>query len=272
MIVDPVRIALITGASSGIGLAIAREFAGHGIHVILVARRSELLEAYCHEIRANGGKADFLPVDLSDEKQRNKLKDNLTEKHWKVDYLINNAGFGWYGFLKNMPWEEASSLIEVNIKAVVHLTCLFLPDMIASDYGRIINIGSIAGDIPSQGIALYAASKSFINAFTTSIHRELTGSGVTITNIKPGPVKTEFFDRSEERNSSRRIPAEIFSIKSEIVARAVWKIVKNPRRQIYIPWFASIIPAIELIFGSLMDRLGPLLLNPLNKRGYPSKG
>ena len=135
------KTALITGASSGIGAAIARELARHGLRVGLVARRLERLQSLVDEIRRAGGQAEALPTDLAQESQRQELHQRTLESLGQVDVLVNNAGLGWYGFYAEMPWETAQEMLQVNISAVALLTRLFLPGMRARGRGHIINVG-----------------------------------------------------------------------------------------------------------------------------------
>ena len=110
----------------------------------------------------------------------------------QVDVLVNNAGLGWYGFGTEMPWTIASEILQVNITAAVHFTLLFLKKMRSLGSGHIINIGSISGSLPSQGVALYGATKSFLDNFTTALYRELTGTHLHVSVVRAGPVLTEF--------------------------------------------------------------------------------
>ena len=125
-----------------------------------------------------GGQATVIPADLSNEKERKRVYDQVMAQFGHLDILINNAGFGWYGYTQDMPWSLTLEMLRVNISAVVQLTQMFLPAMRKRKSGHIINIGSVAGSIPSQGVALYSATKAFINAFTTSLYRETSNSRV----------------------------------------------------------------------------------------------
>lgn len=254
------RLALITGASSGIGAATARLLASHGLTVVLTARRVERLQDLADTLRAAGGRAELIPADLEQPGERNRLTDEVLRRFGCPDVLINNAGMGWYGYFAEMPPEVARSLLELNVTAVMELTRNFLPAMRERHSGAIINISSIAGSIPSQGIAMYAGSKAFLNAFSTALHREMRGSGVTVSVLQPGPVTTEFFDRAAQRAKGRRVPAEQFAVSAERVADAVWSLIRRPRRQAFVPWITRLTPWISLIFAGLMDWLGPLLL------------
>ncbi|MRS04087.1 SDR family NAD(P)-dependent oxidoreductase, partial [bacterium] len=147
---------LITGASSGIGAITAEFLASKGFTVLLVARRKEKLAALVEAIQKQGGKAFFFEADLSIEQARVDLMDRLKLENLLPDILINNAGFGWYGHYETMSWQTGSDLIAINIEAVAHLSHLVLPGMLHRGYGHIINIGSVAGKLPEQGIALYS--------------------------------------------------------------------------------------------------------------------
>lgn len=249
---------LITGASSGIGEAVALRLAQSGARLLLAARRVDRLERLANQIERAGGQAAPLAVDLSSEDGRQILFEQVMAGWNCPDVLVNNAGLGWYGYLDEMPWSEAANLLQVNIGAVVHLTRLFLPLMRARGSGHVINMSSIAGQIPSQGIAVYAGSKAFLDAFTTSLHREMRGSGVEISLVCPGPVKTEFFDQAAQKG--RRIPAERFAVSAERVAESVASLLRRPRRVVYVPWVLGVTPWVERLFGWAMDLAGPLLL------------
>lgn len=253
------RVALVTGASSGIGAAVARRLARGGVRVALAARRTERLEAVAEEIARTGGTARAFPADLTQEADRERLVREVVDLWGGIGILVNNAGLGWYGYGSEMPWPRAREMVEVNASAAVHLSLMVLPQMKRRGYGHIVNIGSIAGDIPSQGVALYCATKSFLESWTTALYRELRGTGVCASIVKPGPVATEFFDRSS--SAGFRMPAERFAISPERVAESVWHLLHHPRRAVYVPGWYRVVPWMELSFGWIIDRLGPLLLH-----------
>lgn len=254
------KIALITGASSGIGEAMARRLADEGLHVLLVARRQEMLQKITRQIQAAGGKAEFYEADLSDETERLLLYHQVISDHGLVDVLINNAGLGWYGYGAEMPWKVATEMLQVNITAAVHFTLLTLQEMRERNQGHIINIGSIVGSLPSQGAALYGATKSFLDHFTTALYRELSGTQVHISVVRAGPVQTEFCQTAAARQGGLHLPTERMGVSSKIVAERVWKLLLRPRRVIYVPNHLFLTPWLETYFGWLIDRLGPLLL------------
>lgn len=254
------RTAVITGASSGIGAATASRLAAGGLRVTLVARRLERLEQLAREIEQTGGQAEVIGADLSCEVDRLRLFEQVNRGNSAPDVLINNAGFGWYGLLEEMPWMTALEMVKINIEAVVHLSRLFLPGMCQRRQGYIINVGSIAGGLPSQGIAIYAGTKAFLDAFSTALYRELRGSGVYVSIVRPGPVATEFFDISGNLEKGQRIPVARWGIRPERVANRIWSLLHHPRRSVYVPWSLGIVPLVEQWFGWVMDLAGPIIL------------
>ncbi len=254
------KVALITGASSGIGEHIAVYLARQGIKVILVARREDRLTQIVGQINSSGGNAEYFIADLTQEEDRNHLKNYLQIENKLPDILINNAGIGWYGYFHEMPWKAAQELLSVNIEATVHLTSLFLPSMLSKNYGHIINIGSVAGKLPEQGIALYSSSKAFLDSFTSVLFRELIGSNVHVSIIRAGPIKTEFFDAARKMENGGSIPAEKLATSVASVSRIIWRTLKFPQKVVYVPFWMIISPLLEVIFGWAIDLVGPLLL------------
>jgi uncharacterized protein len=260
------KLALITGASSGIGANIAEYLSAKGMRVILVARRLDKLESIASHIAKKGGKAYVFQTDLLSPAARAELIQNIVAQIGIPDVLINNAGIGWYGYFHSMPWEIANEVIELNISALTHITSLLLPRMLQLPRARIINIGSIAGKLPEQGISLYSASKAYLDAFTTSLYRELRGTNVSASVIRAGPVKTEFFDRAIQLPEGGRIPGEKFAIRSERVSEGIWRLIQHPHRYSYIPLYLSISPLLEILFSWALDLVGPILLRSNTKQ------
>ncbi len=250
------KLAVITGASSGIGEAIARKLAAQGMQVVLVARRRERLESLAGEIRAAGGNARILIADLRCEADRLRL----CEEAGAADVLVNNAGLGWYGYGDEMNWKTALEMLQVNVEAVVQLSLAFLARMRQRNSGHIINIGSISGSLPSQGIALYGATKSFLDNFTTALHRELAGTRVHVSVVRAGPVKTEFGEVALAQENGGHVPTEKMGVTPEKVAERIWALIRRPRRLLYVPGYLRLVPWVELSFGWIIDRVGPLLL------------
>ena len=250
------QLAVITGASSGIGEAISRKLAAQGLRVLLVARRRERLETLASQIRMDGGTARILTADLTQAAERVRL----CEEAGTADILVNNAGLGWYGYGNDMAWETALEMLQVNVEAVVQLSLTFLSRMRQRNAGHIINIGSISGSLPSQGIALYGATKSFLDNFTTALHRELTGTRVHVSIVRAGPVQTEFGKVALSKENGGHVPTENVGVTADYVAWRIWKLMLHPQRVIYVPDWLRLVPWLELSFGWIIDRVGPLLL------------
>ena len=159
-----------------------------------------------------------------------------------MDVLINNAGFGWYGFGSDMPWSLAWQMIQTNLTAAAHLTLMALHDMQARGTGHIINIGSVAGSLPEQGVAVYSATKAFIDNFTTALHRESCGMGVNVSVVRPGVVRTEFFELAANRSLGSASPASVSPS-----ARERW----TPRRRVAAASFPCRLCAAVVADGPL---------------------
>lgn len=254
------KIAVVTGASSGIGEATAEKLAREGFSLALIARREDRLDQLADRLREGGGEAVVLPTDLADDEECSSVFKRVKVALGSVDVLINNAGLGWYGYSDKMPWDTARQMIEVNIASLTKLTLMFLAEMKERGRGHIINVGSIAGSIPSQGVALYSATKAFVDALTTSLYRELTGTHVKVSVVRAGAVATPFYDVASSGPSSPRIPVDRLAIRPEAVADRIWDLIRKPARIIYVPRILRVVPWIELTLGWMMDRIGPLLL------------
>jgi short-subunit dehydrogenase len=257
---DDRKVAIVTGASSGIGEVTAERLSREGYRLGLIARRKERLDQLADQLRKEGGEAVVLPTDLADTEECSRIFERVKAALGSVDVLVNNAGVGWYGYGDRMSWDTARQMIEVNIASLTNLTLMFLSEMKERGKGHIINIGSIAGSIPSQGVALYSATKAFVDALTTSLYRELTGTNVKVSVVRAGAVATPFYDVASSSLSSPRIPVEWLAIRPETIADRVWDLIRKPSRIIYVPRILRVVPWIELTFGWLMDRIGPLLL------------
>ena len=185
--------ALITGASAGLGLEYAKLFAADGHDVVLVARRRDRLEALATQLgQAHGTKAHIVAADLAGADGPRRVIDELQRMGLEIDFLVNNAGFGTSGVFSEMDLARELEMIQVNVVSLVSLTRALLPRMIARKGGRILNVGSTAGFQPGPFMAVYYASKAFVNSFTEALWYELRGTGVTATVSCPGATATEF--------------------------------------------------------------------------------
>jgi short-subunit dehydrogenase len=185
--------ALITGASSGLGAEYARLFAADKHAVVLVARRRDRLEALARELRAaHGVTAEVAAADLAKPEGPARVVEEVGRLGLPIDFLVNNAGFGASGAFLDLPLSRELEMIQLNITSLVALTHAFLPAMVARRQGRILNVGSTAGFPPGPFMAVYYASKAFVNSFTEALWYELRGTGVTATVSCPGATATEF--------------------------------------------------------------------------------
>ncbi|MDQ6999094.1 MAG: SDR family oxidoreductase [Mariprofundus sp.] len=194
------HFALITGASSGIGLELAHLFAADGIPLILVARRLDRLEALKNEL-SKSVNVTLFACDLSDSASRTKLLDEITEQNVVIDYLVNNAGCGQFGDIANNDWAATDAMLQLNMVALSHLCRSLLPAMKQRDFGRILNIASTAAFQPGPGMAAYFASKAYVLSYSEALAYELKQSGVTATCLCPGATQTEFFSQSTMEDS-----------------------------------------------------------------------
>lgn len=186
--------ALITGASSGIGAALARVYAEERHNVILVARREQKLQALAEELRDTKAEVHVIPMDLSLKKSARQLFNAVQELDVHVDVLVNNAGVTHLGQFVDMDLGAVEKMMQLNVGTLVALTHLFARPMIAAGEGRILNLSSVTAFQPTPGFTMYAAGKALILSFSEALFEELKGTGVTVTVLCPGPTESEMVD------------------------------------------------------------------------------
>ena len=186
---------LITGASSGIGRALAHEFASHGHDLVLVARTSSALEALAAELaRDHGVRASSLAADLTQVDATSRLVAELDNAGLSIDVLVNNAGFGMQGTFAELPVDRQLQMIQLNAVVLTDLTRRLLPGMIARRRGGVLNVGSTAAFQPGPFMAVYYATKAYVVSFSEAIAEEVSGSGVRVSCLAPGPTESGFAD------------------------------------------------------------------------------
>jgi uncharacterized protein len=186
-------VALVTGASSGIGLEFARILAEHGYDLVLVARRSASLDTIARDLRTKHGINIFLiPCDLADPASAKNIHAEVARRELYIDVLINNAGFNTYGPFVTVDINTELNMIQVNLTSLVSLTRLFLQDMVHRKSGRILNVASTASFGPAPNVSVYGATKAFVLSFSESLSEEVKGTGVTVSVLCPGSTHTEF--------------------------------------------------------------------------------
>ena len=189
-------IVLITGASSGIGAALAKVFAAHGHELALVARRGDRLDALAEEIAATGRpRPTVFTADLERRDGASAIAAELSSRGLEPAFVVNNAGFGLRGEAATLSRDEQLAMIDLNVRALTELSLMFV-DSVARHRGGILNVASLAAFLPGPGMAVYYASKAYVLSFSEALHRELSGSGVRVTALCPGPVPTEFQTRA----------------------------------------------------------------------------
>lgn len=196
------KTAFITGASAGIGLELAKQFAAHGHDLILTARHRDALEAVAGMLEGKHGiKATVIPADLADPESPQILFDAVNGDGLTVNYLVNNAGFGLGGEFADNDVQRELDMIQVNIAAVTHLTKLFLAPMLKRNEGRIMNVASTAAFQPGPLMSVYYATKAFVLSFSQALDEELRHSKVTVTCLCPGATATNFADTAGVSNT-----------------------------------------------------------------------
>ena len=215
------RHALVTGASSGIGAAIAREYARRGVPLVLTARRLERLETLAAELRSQVP-VEVLAADLADPASPAQLFEQVCRRGLNVSHLVNNAGYGVPGRYLSSNWKTHADFLQVLVTATAELTHRFLPAMEADGYGRILNVASLAGLTPaSAGHTLYGAAKSFAIRFSESLAHEVKPHGVHVTALCPGFTYSEFHDVNGMRGRVSKLPRWLWQDASAVARLGV---------------------------------------------------
>ena len=247
------KLALVTGASSGIGEALAQRIAADGVDLILVARREDRLRALAAELPVE---THVVPLDLTDRGAPEALMAEVARYGRPVDVLVNNAGFGHAGAFAKEPLEQQLGMVDLNIRALVELSHRVLPALVERRHGGILNVASTAAFLPGPYVSVYYATKAFVLSLSEALAEECRGKGVTISALCPGPTTSEFgavsgMDRTRLfKTIQRRTSAE--------VADAGWKGFRAGRR--------VVVPGWQNKMSSVVTRHGPrALLLPMVK-------
>ncbi|HEX2283937.1 MAG TPA: SDR family NAD(P)-dependent oxidoreductase [Mycobacterium sp.] len=239
-------VALVTGASAGIGRAVATKLAADGARVLVHGRDPERTRA----VAANTG-GTMLVADLATREGRQRLAAEAQIVFGRVDVLVNNAGIGWSGPLSAMTVDDIGLLVDVDLVAAIELTHALLPGMVERRVGAVCFVTSIAGRTGVAGEAVYSATKAGLDAFAESLRAETAGSGVHIATVIPGVVDTDFFEtrgRPYERTRPRPIPADA-------VADAVVRTIVKERAEEWIPRWLRIAPTLRVLAPGAYRRL-----------------
>ena len=280
----PERVAIVTGASSGIGEATAHCLAQAGYAVVLAARRADLLDSIVADLRAAGGEALSVPTDLSGAEQTSALVRTTLETFGRVDVLVNNAGYGPPYALEQMDRTALRHVFDVNILSGMQLIAELTPTMREQGGGRIVNISSLSRYVGAPLVAAYAATKGGMEAMTACMRLELSPWNIQFSVIVPGFVDTPTFDKSRQAgehlrddpsNPYRQLMSDLdafateqlkSAVPPEDVGKAVVKAVTadSPKTRYFVPWSAR---TATRMFGSLPDRVADRLLLKMYKWG-----
>jgi len=232
--------AIVTGASSGIGAATARELARRGAAVVLAARRVAELEAHVRSIQDEGGRAAAIPTDLADPAQVTRLVHRAVDAFGKVDVLVNAAGASWSRPLAVTSHEDLTRLVGANLLGAIQLTREVIPGMLGRRHGAIVTVGSLAGRVAME--PLYSATKYGLRGFSLALRRQLAGTGVSVSLVSPGNIKTAM-----TRDVDGRMPGP------DLVATTIADLVVHPRREVVVPRIHYTLAWLEQLIPSLAD-------------------
>ena len=234
------EVAIVTGASSGIGAATARELGRRGATVVLAARRVDRLEAQVRSIREAGDEAIAIPADMADASDITMLAERTFAAFGRVDVLVNNAGAFWSTSLASSSPDEIARLAQVNLIGAMLLTRAMLPGMLEKRHGAIISVGSLSGRVAME--PLYSATKYGLRGFSLALRRQLAGTGISVSLVSPGNINTEM-----TRHIAARLP------EPSLVATAIANLVRHPRREVIVPGRHYAIAWLEQALPTLAD-------------------
>ncbi len=239
-------VAVVTGASAGIGRSTAEAFAQVGAIVVVSARREDRLRDLVESITSSGGQASAVACDVSDRDQVKALAGRVQELYGRSDILVNNAGVPGGGPFSELSWEQIERIINTNFVGLLAVTKEFLPMMLAAGRGHIVNVASLAGRFAVPGSSVYSSTKHAVVAFSEALHYELAPLGIRVTSVNPGLVETEGFPHRDAVKKGRRVmkPERIADLIAEVVRTGKAPEVSIPRALAAMQIFRLITPPL----------------------------
>ena len=253
--------ALITGASSGIGAAVARELAGRGHGAVLVARREDRLRELAAELgEASGARFEVIAADLANDDDRARVVAGVGDLGLDVSILVNNAGFGGFGTAHDFGVERQTQMIRLNCETLTYFQATYTKPMVERETGAVLNVASTAAFQPLPGSATYAATKAFVLSLSEATHAELKRHGVTVTALCPGPVQTEFGEVAGAGGVEDQLPRPFWTSTEQVAKQAVDGLANGKR---------VVVPGILNRAGALGGQHAPrAVILPAISRAY----
>lgn len=233
----PFRSALVTGASSGIGEEITRQLRTAGLPVVAVARRTDRLEALAGEL----GEIEVLTADLRTDEGQRSVAERVADGDHPIDLVVNNAGFGTSGPLRELDVDRLLSEVDVNVAALTRITHAAASVMVPRGRGWILNVSSVAGFQPAPSLAVYASTKAYVTCLTESLHEELRGTGVHVTALCPGLTRTEFQSVSSATSYQDQYPSWVWIEASDVAAAGLADVVRNRALSVPGPLYKAMV-------------------------------
>jgi uncharacterized protein len=259
---SPDSTALVTGASSGLGVELARSLAKRGHGVTLAARRLDRIEALAAELsQAHGIRAEAIQCDLRDGDARADLVARVAEFGLTVEVLVNNAGYGSGGTFVSLDRANEVEMVRVNCEAVIDLCAVYAPQMVSRGRGAICNVASTVSFQPMVRQATYSATKAMVRTFTEALHAELRSAGVAVTALCPGGMKTEFIDVADVAKAAELAPGFMFEKPEDVAEAGIIGLERNRR---------VVVPGLPNQIGAVAGAHTPhSVLLPILNRFYP---
>ncbi|TMW73706.1 SDR family NAD(P)-dependent oxidoreductase [Alteribacter natronophilus] len=249
------RVVAITGASGGLGLEMAKETARKGGLPVMLARSAEKLEQGAAVIKNETGiRPVVYELDVSDASAVKQVFSKIARETGTVDVLINNAGFGIFDEFEQAKLQDIKEMFEVNVYGLFSCTQAVLPAMRKQGYGHIIHVASQAGKLATPKSGGYSATKHAVLAFANSLRMELEGSGIRVSTVNPGPVRTNFFSRADQTGQYEK-SVEKFMLDAGAVAAKTIALIDRPKRELNLPRWMNAGSKIYQLFPGLMEKL-----------------